>query len=653
MLLSSLLLASCKIWDDKGEAEKPDGVLDESIRDVEKSVYQGTHIFTAEDTDKAFVTNGETEYKVVVPAADESVSFARGELVTFFAEATGIKLEVIDDTGLTHSADNKYLSLGHTTLLETSGIEVDAEKLGDEGARIVTKDDTVYLFGAAEYGTVYAVYDFLAIYFDLDFYFADCHAMNHNVKNLVLKNFDVTDIPDLKVRSLGYRGIITGDNRMRFRMPIDQGHLIFPVHKNYGDKSSAFVQVHNSTYWLPQDQYQGDHPLWYGTSGVDLCYTAHGDEDELTAMIEECVKKALDTLKLYPKDSYPLYNIITLTMQDSQDACTCASCEAEKEKYGSYAGSAIKFMNRLRTRIGEEMHTIPENCQREDLILTFFAYFYFEQAPTKNLEELQLIDGVQVFFAMNASFDYQSPIYSEVNDSARQNFVNWMNLGTKPLLWTYSTKFTSYLFPCDTFNFYNKDAYSFFAYYDPETFFNQSQGGQKGTTTAWHNLKLYLDSKLTWDTSLDSGVLIDKYMDAMFGAASDTMRQLYEAMRIQAGVVKGNYSSITILGNETDIEKTEYWPYPVVKSWLALCEQAYKDIEKYKETDPDAYDMYKTHIDAEWVSPAYMTLLFYSDYLDSAELSELKSLFKTIVTELGMTNIREHNGDFSKFLANL
>ncbi len=657
MLFSSLaVLASCKEEDiDRPEetTQPVDGVINEDVRDVEKLVYQGTHIFTATDTDKSLVSNGETDYKIVIPYGDDKVSTAQGEFSAFFAEATGIRLEVVTDDGMTHNADNKYISIGNTTLLQSAGIEIDEEKLGRDGARIVTKDNTVYIFGATEYGTTYAVYDFLQIYFGLEFYFADYYQINHNVKDLPLKNFDVTDIPDLTFRSLGYRGIITGINRYRFRMPIEYGQRIFPVHRVMGDKSSSWGQVHNSTCWLPQEEFQGAHPKWYGNSGVDLCYTAHGDEAELDAMIEQCVLKALDTLKMYNKISYPMYDVITLTMQDSQDPCTCSACEAEKEKYGSYAGAAIKFMNRLRARIDEEMHTLPEDCQREDLILSFFAYFYFEQAPTRNLEEIKLADGVQVCFAMNASFDYQSSIYAEVNDSARENFQRWMYLGTNPLLWTYSTKFTSYLFPCDTFNFYNQDAYSFFAYYTPETFFNQSQGGQKGTTTAWHNLKSFLDYKLTWNSSLDAGELTKDYMDAMFGPASETMYQLYNEMRLQAGIVKGQYASITILGNETEVEKPEFWPYPVVKNWLALCDKAYGEIEKLKETNPEAYAAYKSHIDAEWVSPAYMTLYFYSEYLDSNDLADLKATFKEVVTRLGMTHIREHNGDFSKFLADL
>ncbi len=650
LLLSSLLtLASCQNNSDKGDG----GVLDNSVRDVEKLVYQGTHIYNADDTDKDFVVNGTTEYKILVPAGDSTLSFAQSELVLFFFEATGIKLEIVTDDSIAPGDGAKYISLGNTTLFANSGLTVDAEKLKRDGARIVTKGDTVYIFGATEYGVIYGIYDFLSIYFGLEFYYADCYEIKHNVRNLKLKNFDVTDIPDLQFRSIGYRGIITGENKYRFRMPIEQGARVFPVHKVLGDRTSPSVQVHNSTCWLPQEQYQGAHPKWYGSSGVDLCYTAHGDEAELNAMIEACVEKALDTLTLYDKESYPLYDVLTLTMQDSQDPCSCVACESEKEKYGSYAGALIKFMNRLRARIDEEMHTLPEKCQRDNLVLSFFAYFYFEQAPTRNLDEIMLADGVQVFFAMNASFDYQSPIYADVNDSARKNFQGWMALGTKPLLWTYSTKFVSYLFPCDTFSFYNKDAYSFFAYYEPETFFNQSQGNQRGTTTAWHNLKMYLDSKLTWDSSLDANELIDNYMNAMFGSAAESMKQLYNEMRLQAAVVKGHYSSITILGNETNIENPDFWPYPVVKNWLAICEQAYRDIEKYKETNPTAYELYKTHIDAEWISPAYITLFFYKDYLDSTELAELKTKFKTVVTEFGMTHIREHNGDFSLFLSEL
>ena len=108
-------------------------------------IVEGVHDMTYTEADGYLLQNGKTDYKVVVPAAlTTELGVARTELVTLFAEATGVTLEVISDEGLIHNEDNKYISLGNTTLYQTAGISdrVDASVLKRDGARIITKDKT-------------------------------------------------------------------------------------------------------------------------------------------------------------------------------------------------------------------------------------------------------------------------------------------------------------------------------------------------------------------------------------------------------------------------------------------------------------------------------------------------------------------------------
>ncbi len=639
--------------------QSADGEYNSEVKIVEKIKFQGVHDFTAPDTDKDLVKEGATEYKIVVAKNPSSqVSMAQSELITFFAEATGIRLQVVEDTELTHNASNKYISLGDNALFASSGITVDKKALGNDGLRIITKDQTVYIVGGLkDYSVIYGVYDLLQIYFGLEFYYEDCYVIDRNVKDVKLKDFNVTDIPDIATRGNGNRGNVTGDLRTRWRHPFDYGQKFFPIHKIGDNPSSASKTVHNVTYWIPSENSDVD-TKWLSDAGAEaLCYTAHGDEESLTAMVEYVAVKALKILKMYPVKDYPDYSILGFTMEDTPKNCTCQSCRDTRDYYGAYSGALVKFMNRFRTRLDQLIAEQPavtnpdDEWRRDDLVLTFFMYMQFEKAPSKHLDELKFVDGLSGYFAMNASFDFQQSIYADVNENQRKNFETWMTLGDKPLIWTYSTKFTSYLLPCDTFSFYNEDAYNYFASFKPVVMYNQSQSLQQGTTTAFHNLKAFLEYKMMWDSTLDAEPLIDDYMDAMFGPASATMKELYTRERLQAGIVRGKYSSLTILGNETDLNNKDFWPYPVVKEWLALCDKAYSEIEKYKEIDSDLYQMYKTHIDTEWVCPSYMALKFYSDYMEISELKELQATFKKVILELGISNTHEINGDISSFIA--
>lgn len=275
------------------------------------------------------------------------------------------------------------------------------------------------------------------------------------------------------------------------------------------------------------------------------------------------------------------------------------------------------------------------------MTLTFFAYLYTETAPDAKFSEMHLKDGVSVFLATSATFDHQSSIYADSNTEGRENLKNWGKLSNEILLWTYSTKFSHYMYPVDTYNFYGEDAYTFFAANNVKLMYNQSQVTQKGTSTAWHNLKAYLDSKLEWDGTRDSAYYTEKYINAMFGEAAPVMKEIYTAMRLQTGIVKTKYNGVSLLSNVTDLENPSFWPYFTLKQWLAKYDEAYAALETYRLSDPTAYNLYKSHIDAEYLSPAYMTLVLYKDMLSAGEAAVIKDRFREAVKVTGITNVRE------------
>lgn len=616
------------------------GVKDDEARSVVKDTFNGTHVFTATDTEIPFVSNGGCLYSVVIPKdAKSQLNTAKNELITFFAEATGITLTVYNDEEFTDEGTG-YISLGETKQLAEAGIEADKQKLTSDGARIITKGKNVYIFGGAESGTLYGVYDFLEIYFDFDVYYKDCYKINKNVKNLNLKNFDVTDVPDLEYRSNGYYRLITGDWANRFRMPGTYGTITFPVYEDVTDMSSSARSVHNSLNWLPTAQYLKSNPLWYNNSGSELCYTAHGDPEQYKLMLAECAKKAIATLKIFDREQYPEIRILNFTQQDNAIPCDCSECVKNEAIYGSKAANLILFMNDLRAEIDEQMANLDEKYRRNDLTLTFFAYQVTENAPA-DVPAMHLNDGVSVFLATSSSFDHQAWIYADSNTEGRVNLKNWGKLSKEILLWTYSTKFSHYMYPVDTFNFYSEDAYTFFAANNVKLMYNQSQVTQQGTATAWHNLKAYLDSKLEWDGARDAKQLTDKYMEAMFGEAASIMSEIYTDVRLQSAVVKSKYNGKTLLANVTDLQRADFWPYLTLKQWLNKYEKAYAALEVYRNADPAAYALYKGHIDAEWLSPAYMTLALYSSSLSEKESADLKQKFRAAVEATGITNVRE------------
>lgn len=118
------------------------------------------------------VKQGSTSYAVVYPAdtiPGSYVDIAADELCDLISESTGVFLSCIPDTGLTHKTDNKYISLGNTSLLASSGLDTDTSGLGGDGYKIITKDQSVFLYAKTTHGVLYAVYEFLYYQFGFEF----------------------------------------------------------------------------------------------------------------------------------------------------------------------------------------------------------------------------------------------------------------------------------------------------------------------------------------------------------------------------------------------------------------------------------------------------------------------------------------------------
>lgn len=647
-------------------------------KEEETALYQGTHIYQVQDTAQSLVSNGETDYRLVVPLAKTSeMEMAQSEFCYFFKEATGIDVTVVPDKDL-QAESGKYISLGDTSLFAQSGITCDKAELKADGFQIVTKDDDVYLLGGSDKGVLYAVYGFMEVYFHYEQYFIDCFEIDRNVKNKAFKSMSVKDIPDIEHRIVGYVGISSlytskdyqermVGHRLRFARTVTDAMI--PIYKKFDDKTSGTGYYHNTDEYIHPDDYK-DHEEWFSDKCEgklnQLCYTAHGDEEEFNLMVAECAKKVINSLKIHTPKTDPQRNIVTITMEDNYNTCACKACLDLTTKYGTESGAVIIFVNAMNKMVREWMNQ-PENAEykRDNLKIIFFAYNSLTKAPAKYNEKkgvyepidekVALDEGVGVWLAP-IEIDYQQSLYAEINRRERENIDAWSDLSNKDMfVWSYSTNFNHLMYQYDCADFY-KDAYGYFAQAGATWIFNQGQTYQYGkATTGWHNLKVYLDSKLGWNSSLKMEDLMDDWFDAMFKEAAPTMKNLYYEMRsYQRGLAKEN--NFYILNSIfVDIEKEPaWWPLQTMLSWMEKADSAKKEIAAYQTTNPQLYQMLCDHIDAEWLSPAYATLKYHKDRLNPSTKTAVTERFIEYVERMGMSNYGHYkNQTLKSFIESL
>ena len=545
-------------------------------------------------------------------------------------------MNVLTDDKVSDASKGKYISLGNTSLLQKSGITIDADELTADGHRIVTKGDDVYLCGGADEGTVFAVYTFMRVTFNYETYYIDCMEIEHTSEKK-LKNYDVTDIPDFKFRAHSsdvtvYESEDYDENMFAWRLgyygkDATRGYYYMPVHEYIDDfnkgKRSAST---NARRWFPEHMYKNPddeenyHPLWFSDNGGEqLCFSAHGDDAEYQEMVETAFRKVEAHLKHYTPDKYPRYKIMTLTHMDNTNYCTCSKCSELSTYYGdSQAAIQILFMNDLAKKVDKLLNDNKDaDWYREDFKLLFFAYNHNYQPPARYDAEkkeyvpiddkIKLHDRVIAWFCRNANG--QSVFDEEMNATLKPVVKGWEAVADNLYYWSYGTSFRNYMMPTDSWQYATSEMYGYFCNISDDYWFTQLQDGNECPNTAWHNLKVYLEAKRAWDTSLNAEELIEKWMNAMYKDAAPTMLRLFQTVRsYQRHVLIGKFELESNGDGSSEMTKAEYWPLGMLEGWLAQIEKAKSEVERFKVLDPDLYEKICKRIEIEAVSTLYIIL---------------------------------------------
>lgn len=627
----------------------------------------GKHQFTAVSTNDFLIQGGKTTYKVVVPTeGDTELLYAQSELTSLFKEATNIDLSVIYDTDLVYKEGDNYISLGKNDYWKSAALNdaTNFEEYGRDGARILTKGESIFIFGESNYGTLYGVYDFLKINFNFETYYENCYTLDKNVKDLPLYQYDVIDIPDIafrQKRSLLYP--TANQNQMfpfRMRVTDSLDDLILPIHKS-DSATSEFNRLHNSFFYFPKEVYGKSNPKFYSSSGDQLCFTAHGDEEQLSLMIELAAKKIEQSLTFYPIADYPKYEVAFLGMNDVPDLCGCEACQQVKEKHNNaIVSTVILFMKRVGKLVNAWMEK-PENAAyKRPLKYMFFAYQAAINPPFKEKEDgtfeysQDIIpdEGVEIMpFVASMNFDYGRSFHSSANEEARRILKAWGNFYPGTWAWSYGGFYNDYISFYDIYNFY-EDYHQYLTKYNYSFSYEQVKNDQRGADPGFGGLSNYVLCKKAWDSSLDMDTLIENYMKNVYEEAAPAMKELFLKLRLwfaktieKHGIGNGGSMQADISSNK------KYWGYGLLDELFGILDKAYASLEVYKN-DAAKYKRIKNYIDIEWLVPAKVAISCYEDKFTSSEFVSIKKKFKDICLDNSIKDIKEFTS-INSFLESL
>lgn len=572
-------------------------------------------------TNTSLVKDGKSDYMIVIPEdPSHDVLFASNELILFFKEATGITLTYKYDTDLVYDSNDKYLSIGDTTIYRNSNVDASYEELGLDGLKLVTEGNTVIMAGGSDSGAMYAMYEFLERTFKLEIYAGDEWYIDKNIENLYLKDFDVTEIPLFPRRSVGlfpYSISETFRNRMRQEL-YNEGWILWS---------------HSHFKILPPEEYLTDHPDWYSEDQTQLCLTNDEMRQEFTRNVIELIKDNPDA------------NYIMLGQEDTNTFCVTPENQAEIEKYKE-SGVMMRFINKVADDV---QAYIDENEPERIFFIGTFGYQKTQQPPVKLNDKGEYIpiddsviprDNVMVMiapiYAIN-NYNY----YDESNEETKQIFEGWKAVAHGHMFtWIYNKIFAQYFIPFDNFSTLVQN-YQILS--DLGVQFVYHQGNKETAAGGLQELMCYVEAKLMWNVNQNPDDLASEFIENYYKDAAPYFQEYYDLIRFNYSMWEElyNFKAYNSSSKSLEIYSTKYWTRDYLDKLNELFVKMLDSIKIYESSNPDLYEKLMLRIKKEKLTVDYLYLNLYFDEFDYDEAKAMIDDFEYVCSKWYITVWRE------------
>ncbi len=490
--------------------------------------------------DVRIAANGQSNYVIVIPAkAPSSIKQAAAELQRSVEEANSVKLPIQTDA---QAPANGYISLGATRQAAQSGVS--AQKIGDEGFRILTKNNNVYIIGpdtaskvtsSRSYlnydtfeaepdvpgpqrtrnggfsnGTANGVYTFLEKYLDVAWLMpGDIGRDVPRRTTWVLSDIDHTEVPAFIRREFPYL-----QNTAAVQQWTDRQKLGYSFQINYD---------HNWLETIPPEMHQ-TKPEWFAMLGdrrpAPPLSGPRREYSKLESTNPEVIRVFADKAIEYLKAN-PTQNTFSLSPSDGRNWSESPESKALYDpipagsEYPSMTPLVLKFYRDVAEIVGREY---PEGK------LAGYIYSDYRFVPTKG--GMRLPDNFMPVIVLG---DGGYRLYrDDTRQEAKELMEGWSKVA--PPTWFYYSfgnwlRSSSGLFSpvaADNLNY---------------IFDLQRKTGIKGAriygTPAWNQAAIgnYVQAKMLWNPELDATTLQREWLHRAYGpAAGATMEQFYNTM---------------------------------------------------------------------------------------------------------------------------
>lgn len=594
------------------------------------------------NTDILLCENGQTDYTIVLPTErTPAIEYMAEEVSLFLYESTGARLKIETDQN-SYTSESKVISVGQTSVLQSSDVTATFAELGRDGFKIVRRDNNVIICGGADFGTVYGCYEFLTQEIGFEPYSNDeIYYEKHDV--LKVKDFNITDIPDIGMRTTN--GVFQYEVESGFRLRVLTDYYFMPENMNNGASSDWIPAAdHTIKKIVTFSEYGAEHPEWFvdGDSMAGQCCLTND------SFVEAFIHETKELIQ-----SMPNGRIVSITQNDGAHWCPCEKCKNEQRAY-NFSGYFVRFCNKIINgfsyeKDGEIVEVegvqpwVEKNCPERDIIYTTFAYVDTLKPPTTDEGELldeSCIPADRLYIRFAAFCCYYHPITDAEcakNISTAAYLEYWQKISNNRLLvWDYAADFGNYMM------FFN-DIYALKAnlqlYKEIGAIHVYHQTAAGTNVYPFANLRLYLYAKLAWNVNLNTKELVDDFIKNYYKEAAPYVSE-YLDLLLSYWAAKDEEKGHGFHAININSYPISDWSRSLVDQGLSLLE---KGLEVCQKIDDKAMaEKLSKRVSCEMLFLSTLKLLNYTEYgYDENDYKAYVTYYKELANFTGVVGYKE------------
>lgn len=552
ILVFSIGLSSCK---KNSNSIKPLTSNDYSI---------ATNAVTQDDL--ILAENASSDYVILLSETAGSVEkYAADFLNSTLKSASGASLTIKTEAEYKPNNTKEYvISIGKTEFFADKCPKDTNINLKDEGFILSLVENSVFVKGGDDMGTLYGTQEFLKYVIGFEAYSPE--EVYYNLNEYVpMRAFGTKVVnPTFDTRGPGHGSL---------RSPTDAA-LMRCVASGI-DKASSLTGKNWGACAHTIPSYAGGHPEWFNNG--QLCMSIPEAVDQVAERV------AADILKGQEK-------WFELGHADTSASCDCLDCTESANKNGGQGGVFVLWLNQVAKKIESILAT--KHWEKEWYIVGL-AYQAYVAAPVSYDKETNTYKPLNSEVIANEHVGIRcAPIgacyahsfndarcSTNVQQDVRRQLEGWGAITDNMWTWLYDTEFTNYVYFYDDFGAIAENA----KYLEKAGVTNIASQMTSCEHEPFGALRVYLMSKLWWDNTLDYNTLVEKFFEHYYKEAAPYMKEYFDAIRANRtlkSAENGTGGCYVYHSQSTSFIAPSNWPFPLLKQYEQIIEKAYKVIRE-------------------------------------------------------------------------